>query len=256
MFQPRVSDDGKLAFYARSNNFNETEKTQETNKAKEYYDASKGDFTTGSDGVSSGEGDPTAAFRYAYTTSMNDVYGKNTQFMLPIIRTGLLNGLYTQRMCVGMRLTTQHDELMIVILPCYTASVTETTVNGNGSFGDTTVHKLYLQKGSVNPSTGAVTLDNAKMLRQLVDINGDGLNAALLSGLQTIAQSTGDSTKTADGVYVNNGSGAKQSIAFEDPYFGNRFLKGKWEPDWRGGGLWKSLALQHLMMNEYHLPLR
>lgn len=38
-------------------------------------------MTTDADGVSTGEGDPTAAFRYAYTTSMDDVYGKATQFM-------------------------------------------------------------------------------------------------------------------------------------------------------------------------------
>ncbi len=234
MFQPQLSDDGKLAFYARSNNYSNEEKSDEKNKAKDFYDASRGNVSTGSNGVSTGEGDPTAAFRYAYTTSMNDVYGKNTQFMFTykkddgsLVYTGFTPNGWDG---LGMRLINSS----MVTLPdntfylAYTASVTETEVTSPEVYGDRNVHKLYLQKGSVD-TDGNIVLENARMLRQLVDINQNGMNASLLGGLQTIASMNGGGdTTTPDGVYVNtDGTGAKQSIAFEDPYFGSvRFLTG------------------------------
>lgn len=56
----------------------------------------------------------------------------------------------------------------------YTATQTQTEADPDtGRYGDKNVHKLYLQKGSVN-TDGAVTLETAKMLRQLVDVNRHG----------------------------------------------------------------------------------
>ena len=229
MFLPAVSDDGKLTFYARTNNFSAGEKTAATQKAKAYYEASHGDASTDAGGVSTGEGDPTAGFRYAYTTSMDDVYGKNTQFMFsyekdgnPVVTGFTPDGWETAGMRLDHCSMTMLDDTTFYL--AYTASQTASQVSGS-DYGDRTVHKLFLQKGSVDPATGAVTLETAKMLRELVDINDMGLGDALTSGLSLLA---GGDASTADGVYANNGTGAKQIEAFEDPYFGNiRFLRGK-----------------------------
>lgn len=231
VFLPAASNDGKLTFYARTNNYSAEEKTAATTKAKDYYNASRGDVSTSGDGVSTGEGDPSAGFRYAYTTSMDDVYGKNTQFMFSypkadgtLVHTGFTpEGWEASGMRLDHCTMTMLDDTTFYL--AYTASQTQTQTNGS-SYGDKTVHKLYLQKGSVDSATGKVTLDTAKMLRQLVDINDMGLGAQLTSGLSMLTGS--DSTQTADGVYANRGSGAQQIEAFEDPYFGNiRFLYGK-----------------------------
>ncbi len=106
----------------------------------------------------------------------------------------------------------------------YTATQSEMAVDAN-RYGDRNVHKLYLQKGKVDTATGKVTLDTAKMLRQLVDINDMGMGGTLTSGLSTLS---GGSGATQDGVYADNGNGAQLVEAVEDPYFGKvRFLTGK-----------------------------
>lgn len=233
-FLPAVSRDGKLAFYARTNHYTEEEKAAEQQKAEAYYKASRGDSTTDSNGVSTGQGDPTAAFRYAFETSRNDVYGNNTEFWfayrLPqgeetasVVTTGFTPAGWEE---AGMRLTSisMVDNGDNTFYLAYTATQSEMAVGTNG-YGDRNVHKLYLQKGRVNPATGQVTLDTAKMLRQLVDINNMGMGGTLTSGLSTLV---GGSGATQDGVYANYGSGAVLVEAVEDPYFGTvRFLTGK-----------------------------
>ena len=220
-FLPALSPDGKLSFYARSNNFTSEEKTAADGKAKDYYDATKGTVTTDADGVSSGDGDPSAAFRYAYATSMNDVYGKNTQFVFHYTKadgssaaTAWTPQGWDQS---GTRLSSV-DLVMLSATEFYLAyTATQTTTNAGGKNpGETNVHKLYLQKGSVDPATGEVTLEAAKMLRTLVDVNEGGVSVV----------SEGVSAGV-DGVYRNSGNGLTLVEAHEDPYFGKvRFLRG------------------------------
>ena len=231
-FLPAVSPDGRLTFYARTINYTPDEKAASTQKAQDYYSASRGGVTTDADGVSTGEGDPTAAFRYAYTTSMDDVYGKATQFMFSyrkddgsVVTTGFTPEGWES---AGTRLSSVSMAVQDngAFYLAYTATQTQTEADPDtGRYGDKNVHKLYLQKGSVN-ADGAVTLETAKMLRQLVDVNDMGLGDSLTSGLSTL---TGGSGSTVDGVYANrDGVGAVQIEAFEDPYFGPvRFLTGK-----------------------------
>ncbi|MBU5627404.1 S-layer homology domain-containing protein [Oscillibacter sp. MSJ-2] len=227
-FLPSVSPDGKLTFFARSNNYTSDEKTAATDKAKDYYEASKGDVSTDANGLSTGSGDPSAAFRYAYTTSTDDVYGKNTQFFFSyqtddgkVVTTGWTPKGWEQ---AGMRLSSV-DIVMLddtTFYLAYTATQTVTSVSGD-SYSDANVHKLYLQKGSVDTATGAVTLETAKMLRTLVDLNESGGGDAMINSL------TGTTGVSKDGVYRNtDGNGLQLVEEHNDPYFGTvKFLQGK-----------------------------
>ena len=223
-FLPAMSADGNFLFYARSKPYDTTagtdgksEKELADDKALEYYDATKGDATTDADGVSTGEGDPTAAFRYAYATSMNDVYGKTTQFVFRYNGTD-----YVFEPTGWADSNTRLSSVDLVMLDdstfylAYTATQTQTSVKTDEATktteaGETNVHKLYLQKGSI--AGGEVTLQPAKLLRTLVDIN-EGGSAITLGGNEA----------KQDGVYVNG----TLKEAHEDPYFGKvRFLHGK-----------------------------
>ena len=226
-FLPAVSPDGKLTFFARSKNYTDSEKDDATDKAKAYYDASKGDVSTDATGLSTGSGDPSAAFRYAYTTSTDDIYGKNTQFYFSyqtddgnVVTTGWTPDGWEE---AGMRLSSV-DMVMLDgtnLYLAYTATRTVTSVNGT-SYSDANVHKLYLQKGSVDTTTGAVTLETAKMLRTLVDLNESGGGDAMISSL------TGTTGVSQDGVYRNtDGTGLQLVEEHKDPYFGTvKFLRG------------------------------
>ena len=207
-FLPAVSPDGKLTFFARSKNYTDSEKDDATKEAKKYYDASKGDVSTDAAGLSTGSGDPSAAFRYAYTTSTDDIYGKNTQFYFSYqIGSGNVVTGWTPEGWekAGMRLSSV-DMVMLddntTFYLAYTATRTETSVNGT-SYSDANVHKLYLQKGSVNKATGAVTLETAKMLRTLVDLNESGGGDAMINSL------TGTTGVSQDGIYCNDGTGLR-----------------------------------------------
>ena len=234
-FLPAVSADGKLTFYARTNNYSEEEKQAATARAQEFYKASRGDVSTDSEGVSSGEGDPTAAFRYAYSTSMDDVYGKNTAFLFSytkddgtVVTTGFTPTGWDQG--PGTRLSSASMVMLddSTFYLAYTATQTQTVVDDD-SYGDMSVHKLYLQMGTIDAETGEVSLEPAKMLRQLVDVNdyGHGVNSALVTGLNGVVTGQ-DINQPYDGVYVNrDNSGATMLDHFEDPYFGVvRFLRG------------------------------
>ena len=226
-FLPAVSPDGKLTFFARSKNYTDSEKDDATKEAKKYYDASKGDVSTDAAGLSTGSGDPSAAFRYAYTTSTDDIYGKNTQFYFSYqtgsgnVVTGWTPEGWEE---AGMRLSSV-DMVMLddtTFYLAYTATRTETSVNGT-SYSDANVHKLYLQKGSVDTTTGAVKLETAKMLRTLVDLNESGGGDAMISSL------TGATGASKDGVYRNtDGNGLQLVEEHNDPYFGTvKFLRGQ-----------------------------
>ena len=217
-FLPAMSADGKFLFYARTKAYDTTagtdgksEKELADDKALEYYDATKGDATTDADGVSTGEGDPTAAFRYAYATSMNDVYGKTTQF---VFRYGDKDYVFEPTGWADSNTRLSSVDLVMLddstFYLAYTATQTQTST-AEGNVGETNVHKLYLQKGSL--AGGEVTLQPAKLLRTLVDIN-EGGSAVTLGGNEA----------KQDGVYVNG----TLKEAHEDPYFGKvRFLHGK-----------------------------
>ena len=213
-FLPAMSADGSFVFYAQSKAYTTEEKKDADTKAKDYYNATKGDATTNPDsGLSTGDGDPTAAFRYAYATSMNDVYGKTTQF---VFRYN--NQTYLFEPTGWAEGNTRLSSVDLVMLDdntfylAYTATQTQTSVDAvTGKAGETNVHKLYLQKGSLG--TNGVTLESAKLLRTLVDIN-EGGSAVTLGGNEA----------KQDGVYVNG----TLKEAHEDPYFGKvRFLHGK-----------------------------
>lgn len=213
-FLPAMSADGSFVFYAQSKAYTTEEKKDADTKAKDYYNATKGDATTDPDsGLSTGDGDPTAAFRYAYATSMNDVYGKTTQF---VFRYN--NQTYLFEPTGWAEGNTRLSSVDLVMLDdntfylAYTATQTQTSVDAEtGKAGETNVHKLYLQKGSLG--TDGVTLESAKLLRTLVDINEGGSAITLGSG-----------KADKDGVYI----GGNLAEAHEDPYFGKvRFLQGK-----------------------------
>ena len=213
-FLPAMSADCIFVFYAQSKAYTTEEKKDADTKAKDYYNATKGDATTNPDsGLSTGDGDPTAAFRYAYATSMNDVYGKTTQF---VFRYN--NQTYLFEPTGWAEGNTRLSSVDLVMLDdntfylAYTATQTQTSVDAvTGKAGETNVHKLYLQKGSLG--TNGVTLESAKLLRTLVDIN-EGGSAVTLGGNEA----------KQDGVYVNG----TLKEAHEDPYFGKvRFLHGK-----------------------------
>lgn len=213
-FLPAMSADGSFVFYAQSKAYTTEEKKDADTKAKDYYNATKGDATTNPDsGLSTGDGDPTAAFRYAYATSMNDVYGKTTQF---VFRYN--NQTYLFEPTGWAEGNTRLSSVDLVMLDdntfylAYTATQTQTSVDAvTGKAGETNVHKLYLQKGSLG--TNGVTLESAKLLRTLVDINEGGSAITLGSG-----------KADKDGVYI----GGNLAEAHEDPYFGKvRFLQGK-----------------------------
>ena len=213
-FLPAMSADGSFVFYAQSKAYTTEEKKDADTKAKDYYNATKGDATTNPDsGLSTGDGDPTAAFRYAYATSMNDVYGKTTQF---VFRYN--NQTYLFEPTGWAEGNTRLSSVDLVMLDdntfylAYTATQTQTSVDAvTGKAGETNVHKLYLQKGSLG--TNGVTLESAKLLRTLVDINEGGSAITLGSG-----------KADKDGVYI----GGNLAEAHEDPYFGKvRFLHGK-----------------------------
>jgi len=230
-FLPEISPDGKLTFFAQTRNYSDTEKDAANEKAKDFYNASKGTVTTDANGLSTGEGDPSAGFRYTYTTSMNDIYGKSSDF---VFTYQLADGTTKTSMFSPNGWADEGTRLSSVTMAmagentfylAYTATRAETET-GSAGYADKNVHKLYLQKGTVDPATGVVTLGTAKMLRQLVDVNDKGMGEALTQSLRTMATSEG--TVTVDGVYANRGSGAVQIEAFEDPYFGSiTFLTGK-----------------------------
>ena len=227
-FLPVTSTDGKLNFYAQTLHFTPEERLAANEKAKDYYDVSKGVVHTDANGVTSGKGDPGAGYRLAYERSSNDIYGKCSQLMFSYVKAdGTVVDTRFQPVgwdTAGMRLSTA-DMLMVDdtnFYLAYAATQTETAIAGT-SYGDKKVHKLYLQKGAVDPETGAVTLEPAKMLRTLVDTTALGDTSAMANAL------AGAEASSEDGVY-RVGSDGKFTLveAHNDPYFGKvRFLKGK-----------------------------
>ncbi len=223
-FMPAISNDGKLTFFARTNNYTTDEKKAANDQAAAYYNASKGEVQTDETGLSTGTGDPTAAFRYQYTTATNDIYGKNTQFLFTcqtadgIVTTGWTPQGWEES---GTRLSSV-DMVMLddtTFYLAYTATQTVTSVEGD-SYGDSNVHKLYLQKGSIG-SDGKVTLEPAKMLRTLVDLNTASGGEAIITSLSN------ETNASCDGIYRNTGKGLELYEAHEDPYFGKvKFLWG------------------------------
>ena len=166
---------------------------------------------------------------------MDDVYGKNTAFLFSytkddgtVVTTGFTPTGWDQG--PGTRLSSASMVMLddSTFYLAYTATQTQTVVDDD-SYGDMSVHKLYLQMGTIDAETGEVSLEPAKMLRQLVDVNdyGHGVNSALVTGLNGVVTGQ-DINQPYDGVYVNrDNSGATMLDHFEDPYFGVvRFLRG------------------------------
>ncbi|MEN6316361.1 MAG: S-layer homology domain-containing protein [Clostridiaceae bacterium] len=237
-----VGGDAKVIFFAKTNDFDAAALAAANAEYAAYRDQSKGDSNKDTAlGAVTGQGDPSANFRYSYQKSMNDVYGKNTVFNFAVKQD---NGSYKNYAFTpsgwedaGVRLdnaamtmaddgntfymayTTNQNEVDV-----YTYTELRDGANVNvTACADKTVRKLYLQKGSiaVDADTGfkKVTMGQAALLRSLVDITDQDGKSGFISGLTGISGAA-----TRDGVY----SGTVQKVAFEDPYFGNlKFMNGK-----------------------------
>ena len=210
VFMPEIGGDGKLMFFARSNNFTAPELAASNAEYADYRDQSMGTSSdhkiTGTPtGATTGYGDPTAEFRYEYQTSMNDVYGKNTKFNFAVKQDDNTYDLFEFTPEGWDTSGTRLDNITMTMVDdtnfylAYTTNQTDIdvytyTVNKNGSnvnvtaYADKTVRKLYLQKGTILYGRGRYKDDAGKaaLLRSLVDITDQDGKSGFISGLTGI----------------------------------------------------------------------
>jgi hypothetical protein len=209
-FLPKVTGEGKIIFFAETNQYSKEEQESKNQEYEDHYNGKLGKvYTDPATGRVYGEGDPFAAAKYEYSKNMLEFYGKNTVMNFAVKQADGTyetfaftnsywndNGVRLDQIAVTMADSDKDGEDDCFYLAF---STSETRLEDNDELA---VKKLYLQKGTIK-SDGKVELGNAALLRSLVDYSKDS---------------------SKDGVY----SSTVQTEAYEDPYFGNfQFLYGK-----------------------------